>query len=342
MPAELRRLEAFLHETSALAEAPDFPARVVAGMRHLIACDAIAYNEVELAAGRMAFLMDPADAVQPGFEARFVELAHEHPIIAHHLRTGDGSARQFSDFVTGPELHALAIYQEIYKPIDGEHQIAIVLPGTPGTVVGIALNRRHRGFTERERQLLNLARAHLSVAYRNAVLYGRARQALATASGLTVDGVVVLDEAGGVEYASPRARTLLATYFGEGGLVRAAVVLREWLDGGHDDHRLPALVRERGGHRLVVRQLVGGDGGRILVLEERERAATRLSVLSPRQREVLDWVAAGKTDAEIGEILGVSPRTVQKHLERVYDLLGVENRTAAAALVLQPGAPARR
>lgn len=47
--------------------------------------------------------------------------------------------------------------------------------------------------------------------------------------------------------------------------------------------------------------------------------------------EVLHWVAQGKTDAEIGTILGVSPRTVQKHLEQIYQKLGVENRTAAAA-----------
>ena len=45
---------------------------------------------------------------------------------------------------------------------------------------------------------------------------------------------------------------------------------------------------------------------------------------------MLRWVAAGKSDAQIGAILGISARTVQKHLQNVYDKLGVENRTAAA------------
>jgi DNA-binding CsgD family transcriptional regulator len=51
--------------------------------------------------------------------------------------------------------------------------------------------------------------------------------------------------------------------------------------------------------------------------------------LTPREREVLDWVAAGKTNRDIAAILGASPRTVEKHLERVYEKLGVETRIAA-------------
>ena len=56
----------------------------------------------------------------------------------------------------------------------------------------------------------------------------------------------------------------------------------------------------------------------------------RYESLTPREREVLGWVAAGKTNAQIGEILGTMPRTVAKHLERIYEKLGVETRTAAA------------
>ncbi len=55
--------------------------------------------------------------------------------------------------------------------------------------------------------------------------------------------------------------------------------------------------------------------------------------LTPRETEVLSWVAKGKTNRDIGEILGMSPRTVNKHLEHIYVKLGVETRSAAAALV---------
>ena len=56
---------------------------------------------------------------------------------------------------------------------------------------------------------------------------------------------------------------------------------------------------------------------------------TRLG-LTPRQSEVLYWVAQGKTNAEIAIILGASPRTIDKHVEQLLERLGVENRLAAA------------
>jgi DNA-binding CsgD family transcriptional regulator len=51
--------------------------------------------------------------------------------------------------------------------------------------------------------------------------------------------------------------------------------------------------------------------------------------LTPREREVVAWLGAGKTNREIAAILDASPRTVEKHLEHVYVKLGVETRTAA-------------
>ncbi len=62
--------------------------------------------------------------------------------------------------------------------------------------------------------------------------------------------------------------------------------------------------------------------------------------LTLRESQVLFWVANGKTNREIGEILNVSPRTVNKHLEQVFPKLGVENRTAAAAIALRVLSPA--
>jgi DNA-binding response OmpR family regulator/DNA-binding CsgD family transcriptional regulator len=54
--------------------------------------------------------------------------------------------------------------------------------------------------------------------------------------------------------------------------------------------------------------------------------------LTIREGEVLSWLAKGKTNRDIAQILGLSPRTVDKHLEQIYAKLGVENRTAAAAI----------
>lgn len=62
--------------------------------------------------------------------------------------------------------------------------------------------------------------------------------------------------------------------------------------------------------------------------------------LTPREMEVLTWVAKGKTNRDIADILGMSPRTVNKHLEHIFVKLGVETRSAAAALMIGKfGAP---
>jgi len=56
--------------------------------------------------------------------------------------------------------------------------------------------------------------------------------------------------------------------------------------------------------------------------------------LTRRENEVLYWVSMGKTNDEVGTIIGAKPMTVKKHLEHIYDKLGVPNRTAAARLTL--------
>ena len=71
-----------------------------------------------------------------------------------------------------------------------------------------------------------------------------------------------------------------------------------------------------------------------VVVSDQELFQTKLS-LTVREAEVLHWIASGKTNREIGEILSISPRTVNKHLEQVFQKIGVENRTAAASVALK-------
>ncbi|WP_181700343.1 response regulator transcription factor [Chthonobacter albigriseus] len=78
-----------------------------------------------------------------------------------------------------------------------------------------------------------------------------------------------------------------------------------------------------GGGELLLR-LSGDDvDGRVFLLKERFQ-------LTNREAEVLFWITHGKANKDIGEILNLSPRTVNKHLEQIFSKLGVENRAAAA------------
>ena len=90
--------------------------------------------------------------------------------------------------------------------------------------------------------------------------------------------------------------------------------------------RQPAGEVGLGETMWLLRLRVAGEVG--------EAPASRLATaaLTPRETEVLSWIAKGKTNRDVAEILGMSPRTVNKHLEHVFEKLGVETRAAAAAL----------
>jgi DNA-binding NarL/FixJ family response regulator len=85
--------------------------------------------------------------------------------------------------------------------------------------------------------------------------------------------------------------------------------------------------------------MVGGDEYLFRISrmqEEGQEEMLRQSFgLTQRESEVLLWIARGKSNRDIGEILGLSPRTVNKHLEQVYAKLGVENRASAAIKAIQ-------
>ncbi len=103
------------------------------------------------------------------------------------------------------------------------------------------------------------------------------------------------------------------------------------------DVRHPFAI-ERAGNRLTV-HLLSKPEQNFLVLEEHrgaiDPAALSSLPLSQRESEILAYVAAGKTNREIGTILGISSRTVSKHVEHILERLGVETRTAAAAAALE-------
>ena len=126
-----------------------------------------------------------------------------------------------------------------------------------------------------------------------------------------------------VAFASSAARELIDRYFAEHGAGLPDSVV-SWLR----ERRRAATqepLRIDAGDRMLVVEFVDGA----LLLDER----CRLPRLTSREREILDLVAEGRTNAQIAERLWLSPGTVRKHLDNVYAKLGVHTRTAAAAFV---------
>ncbi len=115
-------------------------------------------------------------------------------------------------------------------------------------------------------------------------------------------------------------------------------MLRAWLEAAAIGPVAPLSVAH-GASRVSFSIAARGEQWMVVLREESDTAQLNalmaLFKLTQREAEVLHWVTQGKTNRDIGDILGTSPRTVNKHLEHVFSKLNVETRTAAAALAMR-------
>ena len=153
-----------------------------------------------------------------------------------------------------------------------------------------------------------------------------------------LQALLVVSPDGRIQFATTRANLWLRDLFAAAyPLDRLPEALTRWLSDGISGGQPLRLNVDRSGGRLRV-QVLCSEADSVCLLLERNPAvsATRgvCGALTERQTEVLSWVARGKTNAEIGEILSLKTKTIGKYLERIFPKLGVENRTAAASFVL--------
>lgn len=150
-------------------------------------------------------------------------------------------------------------------------------------------------------------------------------------------GTVLLDTHGRLAWCSPQATGWLTQAHGamEGPGNAAAVWLARARHDGEAQLELSAT------QTLVARHMGQGGLGESMVLlttlshDKPARSRLQQVALTPRETEVLSWLAKGKTNRDIADILGMSHRTVNKHLEHVFEKLGVETRSAATAIAGQ-------
>jgi DNA-binding CsgD family transcriptional regulator len=233
-------------EVQGLLDLDEFRSGLILGLARAVPSDWISINDLGPEPETAVVLIEPT--FPPESHELFARLAHENPLIQRYQQTLDGRAYRFSDVIGRKDLRALALYREFYGPIGLEHQIAFTLPHAPNRLLGVALSRRDRDYSDDERDLLNRSRPFLIQSYRNAI-----------------------------EYTALRAQR-------------------------DDPYRhLEAALADRG--------------------------------LTRREVEVLRAIATGRSNLAVAGILGVSERTVQKHLERVYRKLAVGSRSEAATLV---------
>jgi DNA-binding response OmpR family regulator/DNA-binding CsgD family transcriptional regulator len=187
-------------------------------------------------------------------------------------------------------------------------------------------------------EMLARIRVHLA----NARLTQSARAALDVSGRF----LLAVSRQGKIMWATPQAQKLLADNLPAtisdkaGDELELPESMLQWLEQaqGGTGAKAPALASFPNNVQLQL-QYMGKLGPNEFLLRLAKDAGNDTPAsfrsdlgLTSREGEVLSWLAKGKTNRDIAQILGLSPRTVDKHLEQIYAKLGVENRTAAAAI----------
>ncbi|WP_164155974.1 response regulator transcription factor [Sandarakinorhabdus rubra] len=177
-------------------------------------------------------------------------------------------------------------------------------------------------------ELLARLRVHLS----NARIAAGAQGALDASNR----PLVALDASGRILWTTPRSATILTARFAAGVGDRLPPALagqlmrlgegrvRQDFPGGQVEFAAVATVGEER-HFRITETLEGAE----------EKLLAQRHGLTEREAEVLLWISRGKANREISEILGISPRTVNKHLEQIFEKMGIENRASAAAAAVK-------
>ena len=235
--SDYRGILEVLHDAGDI-EGPDpFPEQVLARMRELVPCDTVSYGDFDRDFDREGHVWrtgvrydgEPRSPVTASVIEAHARFAYQYP-----YRPWNPEARhtlRWSDLLSRREWHALDLYWEVCRPLDGEYELDLWLATPDGIAGGFGFDSFERDFSERDKLVLDTLRPHLIQLWRNAAA--------------------------------------------------------------------------------------------------RRCDSKSLAVLTRREREVLLWVARGKSNREIAAVLYVAPGTIRKHLDNVYDKLGVSNRAGA-------------
>lgn len=307
-------------------------------LNELVPAEQIVFNFLKTT-GELSVITLPPNQVTKEQVLAVARYSHQSPIGAYYMATQDASWKMITDFMPEEEFHKLDIYQRGLKPLGINYQIGGILAVIGDTAHILTIHRTYQNFTEREREILNTLHPHLVTSHVNAVACTRANQSVAEIQAVveTAPGAYgYFGRDGKLAWLQPKAETWLNDFFPDE--VKSAEnipqsinrVVQESFTKAHAPKSLEKVLKAES---LTV--CLGGSplGGMILRLERKpSKPLPRfrpLPQLSSRQNEVLQWMVEGKRNGEIAAILGISERTVEKHVADVLQQMGVENRASA-------------
>jgi DNA-binding NarL/FixJ family response regulator len=312
--------------------------RMLEILNELVPADSIALN----------YFKPPLDLTVTSIPEKFVtqnqinlvaKYGYESPYGTYYVATQDASWKMTTDFMPIEEFHKTELHRHALKPIGINYQIGGILAVLGDTSHVITVHRTHENFTEREREILNTLHPHLVTSYVNALACTQARESVAQIKAVVeiapgAYGYFYRD--GKLAWLQSKAEAWLAEFFGNEAKTAEKIpqsVNRLVVDSFGSAHAPRQLERVMGEELLTV--CLGGSplGGVILRLERKPvQPLPRfrpLPQLSSRENETLQWMTEGKRNSEIAAILGISERTVEKHVAEVLTHLQAENRATA-------------
>ena len=314
----------------------------------MLGCDSALLIAVDVARRDFRLAGWPSDHFQQVDHAAVARLhAAEHPFVARCTASRSVKAIRLSDLAPREQFARTSLYRNLYRFHGIEHQLMMLVASPDALWRVLVLNRKSHDFANEEAVALESLWPHIMLAQRNTRrrIEVQPRSPGVDAVAETA-GVMVVNSAALVTLCSEQARTWLAEYFGSSGFGRRISLpapVQDWFFDrlrresqgmGLRVERRDPLVITRGDRFLSLDLIIDrGKDLHLLTLEEAGFNAPSPSLqamgLTQREAEVMSWVAQGKTAREIGMIIGNSARTVQKHMEHIFEKLGVESRTAA-------------
>jgi DNA-binding CsgD family transcriptional regulator len=355
--SDQRAILEVLRDVYAQTELAPLREHMVCGAKRLVPADWGTFNEwltPSLQVKSSISFPDVSVISGPHFQA-FQAYFHQHPIARANRATGRATAQKISDYVGLRQLERTELYNEYYRVVGMRHQFTFSSGDDAMVQRWIALNRGKRDFSERDRTVLNALQPHYAQAYHNVGrldVMQKAVKSLERVHETRGEAMAVVNAEGQIEWLSQQAASWLRESLGvdfDPGMQLPETIAR-WLRAQRETLRadklmecdLPSLqLRTRSGAisiRCAAHDL-SGNSTLLLCLAKPENQAPvcNLPQLTPRENEVLRWIAQGKSNPEIAGILGLSVRTVYKHVENIFPKIGVESRSAAMLRVLNSG-----
>jgi DNA-binding CsgD family transcriptional regulator len=344
----LKKLSDALLELHSGATLEEFPGACLRATRKLIGADVYTFDAFDMQRMHGVFVTWPD--VVPGADVAILNAQlHEHPSLSAIQKPNSRPVVKWSDFVTLRQFRQTGLYHDFFRASGTRHQLALAFVGGEQTSICAVLNRRHSDFAEDDRVLLQIISPHLEQSYRKAAAVSHLRRVLDWRDhAFGSEAVMLIAEDGMILFSTESAQKICRDYFGECQAM-APRELRERFKSPPGESR---FTKEKGSSSIVLHwtgpveipgpptfpphEMSRTKGYVVRITEQHadpsQEAALRLG-LTRREAEVLTWLAQGKRNAEIGTILGMRPRTVEKHVEHIMSKLGTETRSAAAAML---------